>query len=276
MLRPLPGGYVFPGFNQTYVVNPGALPMESASAVEALYQPTLFGSTTHEYAVSAAKTSSAWGLGAGVSGAKSESASSTDTLSPRFAHAGAGLRFSGVGVGAAYNYRIGADEYAATGSAAQVSGNAALANGSSLDVGMVIGSGRDRNFALLLRNLDSAPFIVVGAGYAEKKYNLEADLVLPSFAQGLASDGSSYALLLSASTYAGIWGLQFYARFTHTLGTSATTGSESAGFLPAVLHNPLTLDHGVSALVRLGKAIHLSMRTDFSDRAIFGLQYVFK
>jgi hypothetical protein len=255
-LRPLPGGVVFPGYNEALTANPGAMPLENVSAFEALAQPKLFGATTYDYGASLVYTSSSFGLGAGITGTQSPATDYAAAYSDRTAHLGAGLRFNDMAIGATYSPELGTAD------------STGLATTSALDLGIIIGDGKATNFGVVVRDMNSTPYMTVGAGYGEKKYYLEADLTLPSFSTGLFADGASYTLQLSASAYAGIFGLSFSTSVYHSLGYAGDTS-------PPFYKRPLTLSHGVSALVRLGKPLNLTLRSNLSSQVIFGLQLVF-
>jgi hypothetical protein len=249
--RPLlPGGIVFPAFTDGVSQNPGALALDSAAALDALFGPAIAGSSATVTNAGGAFSTDSFALGAEFS-RSSDSVLQTTNYSLT---AAGGVRFDKIGVGMSYELPLSSPSGVA----------------SDLQFGMLIGTGKDINYAFVVTDLSTQPALIAGVGYREAKhYNLELNLQLPAFASGLFSTGSSYSLLGSAAAYSGVFGLSFSAMYTYTIGTN-TTVTTPAG-VTTNISTPLTLKYTAALMVHPVHWPAFFVEFDTSNYVYFGM-----
>ncbi len=200
-IYPIPVGILFPGFNVAAGVNAAALPlMGKGTSVQGAYLPALSSGDPNGYFGSVAMASKTFGFGIGLLGSKSGSTTTNSLFTGAGFHTdnvafGLGLRDPNVHGG--FNPEV--------------------------DAGVIVGGDKGLTFGFNLYHLQASPRLAAGLGFIQgRKYNLEANVLLPSF----SNFNKDYVITASASIFADdVIGFNFCESyytinntFLHTIG----------------------------------------------------------
>lgn len=179
LIYPDPGGILFPGFQVAAGTNPASLTyFEKAKSLQAAYSPALTHDDGHGYFGSFAYGSKNFGLGLGVSGRYLNRNNTNGVF------LGSGYRFQKVALGLAIRDP-------------RLSGSFSP----NVDLGLMFGEGKGLTLGLVVYDIDNSGRMDLGVGFSGgKKFNVEANLLFPSFSR-LSDSHSDYRVLVSANIF---------------------------------------------------------------------------
>lgn len=192
---PDPAGILFPGLATAAAINPAALGNAKGTAIQVALTPGLSSGDATDYFGSFATSKKGFGFGLGIDGTAR----------------GGGSFTNGGFVGMGFNL-----ERVALGLSVQ---DADLSDSTSpsVNVGALFGEGQGLKFGFVFYHLENSPQLDLGVGWgAGKRYNLEANILLPPFSQ---FSGGSYGLSLGANIF--IESLSFLFRTTYYTGPNS-------------------------------------------------------
>jgi len=181
---PTTGGILFPGLDVAAGVNSAALPLlGKATAFQVAVSPPLQTGDPLGGFAGLATSNKKFGLGAGYLGSKNPGSSITHGI-----FVGGGYDLDPVALGVQIrdlNIQSGVNP--------------------GVDLGMILGSGHGTEFGVVLYDVNTSARMDLGVGFADKRYNVEANLLLPRF----SNFNSDYVLTAAATVNASIFAMYF-------------------------------------------------------------------
>ncbi|MGK5084999.1 hypothetical protein WDW37_17050 [Bdellovibrionota bacterium FG-1] len=232
----LPAGIVFPEFTHALQTDAAGLPYQQGKALQLEYSPAMLGASQTGYDATFSYSQGTWALGVGYEGAQAGGGAG---LSHALL-AGAGARFSDVGVGLSMSSPFLTTSFSP-----------------AYDVSIQIGNGSALQFAGILYHVTgSVNTMALGIGHREaSSYAFEGGLRLPFLTQ-LFDSGSS------TNTIPYLAGMFFIGPVGASLGISSHLSalsqfSESMGLLwaPSGSQVKLTLLYNSPETITLGLAL---------------------
>ena len=199
---PDPSGILFPGLATAAAINPAALGNAGkATAIQVALTPSLRSGDDNEYFASFATAKKGFGFGFGIDGATKGGGSFTNG-----GFVGMGFNLERIALGLAVRDANFSDSVSP-----------------SVDVGALFGESQGLKLGFVFYHLENSPQLDLGIGWgAGKKYNLEANVLLPPFS---SFSGGSLGMSLGANIFiqplSFLFRTTYYTRsnnYVHTLG----------------------------------------------------------